>query len=154
MGVIFKAIVAVVMVVFAGLQFMGPAKTNPPVTPAETLHAKVPIPAEVHGVLSRACWNCHSRETRWPWYSYVAPLSWTVIGHVEEGREHLDFTNWTHSPEEGADLLDEVCTQVKRRRMPLREYTWMHWSAALTEADIKRLCAWASDTADKLMASH
>jgi Haem-binding domain len=149
-----RSVVGALVLLFGGLQFMGPARINPAVSPARTLHAKVPIPEDVHAVLSRSCWNCHSRETVWPWYAYVAPISWRVIGHVNEGREHLDFTNWDHSPEEGVDLLDEVCTQVKRGTMPLREYTWMHWNAVLDPKEVTRLCAWANDTADKLMASH
>jgi hypothetical protein len=153
-AVILKGFFATAFVIFAGLQFMGPARTNPPVNQGETLHAKVAIPGEVRTVLDRACWNCHSRETRWPWYSYIAPVSWSVIGHVNEGREHLDFTSWQHTPEEGADLLDSVCRQVKRGEMPLREYTWMHWSAKLSKEDVTRLCDWANDTADALMASH
>jgi hypothetical protein len=153
-SVIVKGILVVVSIVFVGLQFVGPARINPPVDAAQTLHAKLPIPQEVRGVLDRSCWNCHSNETRWPWYSYVAPMSWMVIGHVEDGRAQLNFTSWTYSPEEGADLMDSVCTQVKRRRMPLREYTWMHWGAKLSEDEVKRLCSWAGDTADQLMASH
>jgi Haem-binding domain len=149
-----KGVLVAALVVFIGLQFVGPARTNPPVTPARTLHAKAPIPGEVHEILSRSCWNCHSNETQWPWYAYLAPISWNVIGHVNEGREHLNFSDWRKSPEEGADLMDEVCTQVKKGKMPIRQYTWMHWRATLTPADVKRLCDWANDTADALMASH
>jgi Haem-binding domain len=151
---VIRAILVTVVVVFAGLQFFGPAKTNPPVTPQRTLHAKVPIPEDVHKTLSRSCWNCHSRETVWPWYSYVAPMSWMVVNDVNEAREHMDFTDWDHSPEEGADLMDSVCTQVKKGKMPLREYTWMHRSAKLTENDVKQICTWANATADQLMSSH
>jgi hypothetical protein len=152
--VIVKGLLVVVSVVFVGLQFFGPARTNPPVDAAQTLHAKSPIPQDVKAVLDRSCWNCHSNQTHWPWYSYVAPMSWMVIGHVEDGRSVLNFTEWSYSPEEGADLMDSVCAQVKRGRMPLREYTWMHWRAAVTEEEIKRICEWSGETADLLMASH
>jgi hypothetical protein len=153
-SVIVKGFFVVLSIVFVGLQFVGPPRTNPPVTAERTLHAKTPIPRDIRSVLDRSCWNCHSNQTRWPWYSYAAPMSWMVIGHVEDGRSVLNFTDWTYSPEEGADLMDSVCAQVKRRRMPLREYTWMHWGATLSEDEVKRICNWASDTADKLMASH
>lgn len=149
-----KGFLVVVSVVFVGLQFFGPARINPPVDAARTLHAKSAIPQEVKSVLDRSCWNCHSNETKWPWYSYVAPMSWMVIGHVEDGRSVLNFTEWGYSPEEGADLMDSVCAQVKRKRMPLREYTWMHWGATLTDDEVKRICAWSGETADLLMASH
>jgi hypothetical protein len=153
MGVV-KGLLAAAIVIFVGIQFVGPARTNPPFAASQTLHAAAKIPADVHGILSRSCWNCHSNETTWPWYSHIAPLSWSVIGHVNTGREHMNFNVWQHSPEEGADLMDSVCTQVKRGKMPLREYTWMHWDAKLSAADVKRLCTWANDTADALMPSH
>ena len=89
------------------------------------------------------------RWTREPWGAVLrcVPL---------EGVARHGFTSrqLRLSPEEGADLMDSVCTQIKRRRMPLREYTWMHWGAKLSEDEVKRLCAWAGDTADQLMASH
>ena len=149
-----RALLVTVVLVVAGLQLFGPAKTNPPITPEQTLHAKVPIPPEVHQTLSRSCWNCHSRETKWPWYSYAAPMSWLVVNDVNEARDHLDFTNWDHSPEEGADLMDSVCTEVKRKKMPLKEYLWLHGDAKLSEADVKQICDWANATADQLMSSH
>lgn len=152
--VIAKGIFIAVSVVFVGLQFFGPARTNPPFDAERTLHAQSAIPQDVKAVLDRSCWNCHSNQTHWPWYSYVAPMSWMVISHVEDGRSVLNFTEWGYSPEEGADLMDSVCAQVKRGRMPLREYTWMHWRASLTEDEVKRICAWSGETADKLMASH
>jgi hypothetical protein len=153
-SVIVKGLLVVASIVLVGLQFFGPPRTNPPVNTAQTLHVKAPIPQDVKGILDRSCWNCHSSETRWPWYSYVAPMSWMVIGHVEDGRSVLNFTEWSYSPEEGADLMDSVCSEVKKGQMPLREYTWMHWGSKLSEADVKRLCAWSNDTADLLMASH
>lgn len=132
-------------------QFVGPKRTNPASDPAQNLARRAPVPADVDAILTRSCRNCHSNETNWPWYSYVAPVSWSVIGHVNEGREHLNFSEWTHTPEEGADLLDSVCSQVRRKRMPLPSYTWVHRDAMLSDADRKLLCRWTSDAADALL---
>lgn len=142
------------LVIFAGLQFVGPARTNPPSAPDRALTAKVSVPADVDALLTRACRNCHSNETHWPAYSYVAPFSWLVISHVNEGRGHLNLSDWDYSPEEGADLLDEICTQVKRGRMPLKSYTLIHWRARLSADDVSRLCSWSNDAATRLMAAH
>jgi Haem-binding domain len=142
------------LVTAAGLlvaQFVGPRRTNPPSDPAKSLARKTSIPRDVDAILTRSCRNCHSNETRWPWYAYVAPPSWSVIGHVNEGRAHLNFSDWTHSSEEGADLLDGVCKEIRRGRMPVPSYTWIHRDAALSDADKKRLCRWAADAADDLM---
>jgi hypothetical protein len=141
-------LVALAIVTLA--QLVGPARTNPATNPTRRLTNYVKIPADVDAILTRSCNNCHSNETRWPWYAYVAPMSWSVIGHVRNGRDHLNFSAWPSSPEEGIDLLDSVCQEVKRKRMPLASYTWMHWDAALSDADRKVLCRWANRAADDL----
>ena len=81
-------------------------------------------------------------------------MSWMVIGHVEDGRSVLNFTDWTYSPEEGADLMDSVCAQVKRRRMPLREYTWMHWGASCRKTKSSACARGRAIPPIELMASH
>ncbi len=149
-----KAVLALGIVVLAGMQMFGPARTNPPTAPGQALAAKVPVPDHIQTVLQRSCMDCHSNETHWPWYSYVAPMSWGVIGDVNEGRDHMNISDWRYSPEEGAELLDGMCKQVKRRRMPLTAYTWVHWSAKLTDDEIKQVCTWANDSAERLVASH
>ncbi len=138
--------------VMVGMQFVGPARTNPPFDPANHLAHRVVIPADVATLLDRSCRNCHSYETAWPWYAYVAPVSWAVIGHVNEGRAHMNFSAWPESPEEGVALLDEVCGELEAGRMPLPSYTWIHRSAILSDAERTRLCRWANDTADQLLA--
>jgi hypothetical protein len=142
------------LIVLAGIQMFGPARTNPQTAPAQALAAKVPVPDHVRTVLQRSCMDCHSNETRWPWYSRVAPISWAVVGDVNQGRDHMNLSEWTYTPEEGADLLDNVCRQIKRRKMPLTGYTWMHWDSKLSDEEIKQVCAWANDSADRLVASH
>lgn len=141
-------------VVFVGLQFFGPARTNPATAPDHAITAKVTVPPDVDAMLTRACRNCHSNETRWPAYSYVAPISWLVIGDVKEGREHLNLSEWTYTPEEGADVLDKMCREAKRGKMPLRTYTLIHWSARLSPTDVSRLCTWSDEAATTLMSAH
>ena len=135
------------------VQFVGPARTNPVTDPAKALQRKAPIPPEVGAILTRSCRNCHSNETVWPWYSYVAPVSWAVIRDVNEGREHLNLSDWSHTSEEGAALLDTMCRAARRGTMPIKSYTWIHRSAVLSDADKKALCRWTADTADALMSA-
>ena len=87
-------------------------------------------------------------------HAYVAPMSWGVIGHVENGRDHMNMSAWPTSPEEGVELLDSLCQQVKRRKMPLPSYTWIHRDARLSDAERKLLCQWANRAADGLMESE
>ena len=97
---------------------------------------------ETTRVLVRACGNCHSNHTDWPWYSHVAPVSWWVARHVREGREKLDFSEWeTYSTWQKRDMLESVCGLISSGRMPPRLYTAMHPEARLTEKDKKAVCA-------------
>lgn len=75
-------------------QFIRPARTNPVSAPGHALEDVVAVPPAVEAVLTRSCGDCHSDRTRWPWYSQVAPVSWFVINHVQEGRRHMNLSEW------------------------------------------------------------
>jgi len=96
--------------------------------------------------LMRACGNCHSNRTEWPWYSHVAPVSWWIAQHVREGREKLDFSEWeTYSTWQKRDKLESMCGLISTGRMPPRVYTAIHPEAKLTEANKKAVCAWVKE---------
>jgi len=97
-------------------------------------------------VLVRACGNCHSNRTDWPWYSHVAPVSWWIERHVREGREQLDLSQWeTYSPWQRRDKLESICGLISTGRMPPWLYTSMHPEAKLTETDNRAVCAWVKE---------
>jgi hypothetical protein len=125
-------------VVFAVLQLIGVDRTNPPVI------SEVSAPHEVQSILRRACYDCHSNETRWPWYSRVAPASWFVAHHVEDARGDLNFSEW---PEYDFELqehaMEDIEEQISERKMPLRSYLILHPDARLTDAERKVLLDWA-----------
>ena len=151
MGRLFKRLIIVALLVFVGIQFVRPARTNPPVDPNKAITKHIGVPADVKTLLDRGCWNCHSNQTVWPAYSYVAPISWNVISHVNEGRGSLNFTDWPEGPEEASELLDAICDEVvKKRSMPMPQYTWLHPEAKLTDAERKRMCDWANAAAGEL----
>jgi len=127
-----------ILVLGAGIQLVPVKRTNPPVT------SKLQAPAAVDSLLRRACYDCHSHETRWPWYSHVAPMSWMVIHHVNEGRENLNFSTWPEMDFERQDQdMDDMWTQVRGGHMPLRSYLWIHHDARLNDADMDVLRTWA-----------
>jgi hypothetical protein len=101
--------------------------------------------AETRTLAKRACFDCHSNETRWPWYSHVAPTSWFVQRHVDEGRSELNFSEWTR-PQEEADEASEV---VQSGEMPPRSYTWLHPSARLSDSERSLLAAGLAATVGK-----
>ena len=105
-----------------------------------------PFNSEPAQVLVRACGNCHSNHTDWPWYSQVAPASWWIARHVHRGRERLDFSAWeTYSPQQRREKLESICGLVSTDRMPPRLYRSMHPEAKLAETEKKRVCAWAQE---------
>jgi hypothetical protein len=105
-------------------------------------------PQPVSAILDRACLDCHSNETKWPWYSNIAPVSWLVRSHVDEGRKHLNLSEWL-KPDETAfsswSDLEGVCTSVRDGNMPLPYYDWLHPEAKLSPADRQALCAWVNN---------
>ena len=102
-------------------------------------------------VVVRACGNCHSNHTDWPWYSRVPPVSWWIAQHVREGRERFNFSEWdTYSQSQRQDKLESMCGLILTGRMPPWQYTAMHPEARLTEKDKKAVCAWVEEvTASK-----
>ena len=97
-------------------------------------------------VLVRACGDCHSNHTDWPWYSHVPPVSWWIAQHVREGRESLDFSEWdTYSQWQRQGKLESICGLVSTGRMPPWQYRTMHPEARLTEKDKKAVCAWVDE---------
>lgn len=142
---VFKLSLLLLLATFAAAQTVRPERTNPPSQPAEALAATMPVPAEVAAILDRACRDCHSNETRWPWYSHVAPASWLVIDHVNHGRSHFNYSAWArYSPREKAGLLEGSCELARKGAMPMPSYLRLHPSAALSPHDVATLCAWAT----------
>lgn len=126
------------LLIFVGLQLVPVDRSNPPVT------GEIDAPDEVMAVLRRSCYDCHSNETEWPWYSYIAPISWLVVEDVIEGREEMNFSTWRAlDADDRADLREEVWEEVVEGEMPLPLYLRMHSSARLSEDDRKVLHSWS-----------
>jgi hypothetical protein len=131
---------------FISVQFVRPNKTNLPVNQSRAIESHARVTPDVAAIFERACKDCHSNETKWPWYARVAPVSWYVAEHVEHGRAEMNFSEWSAYDRKQADwLLGAVCMTAERGRMPLPSYTRMHPAATLSRADVQTLCAWSRD---------
>jgi len=138
-----KRITLILIAIFIAIQFYRPAKTNPPVDAAKTLQANTQMPPDVALALDRSCSDCHTYRTVWPKYSYFAPISWLVTDDVNEGRRHVNFSDWgSYSVERQQAKLSDICDEVKDGGMPLRQYTWMHKGTALGQQQRDAVCAW------------
>ena len=127
----------VVLALLAGLgliQLVPVDRENPPV------RQRLQLPPAADQIARQACYDCHSNETRWPWYSYVAPVSWLVAHDVEEGREHLNFSDWDRlEPKRQAKRLEEAAEEVAEGEMPMRIYQFTHSEARLNAARRRQL---------------
>ena len=141
----------VLALIFVGIQFIRPARMNPPINEAETIQTKLNVAPEIDSILARSCNDCHSNRTDWVWYSNVAPASWFMAYHVEEGRIELNFSEWGKlSPGRASRKLEEICEQVNAGEMPIWNYVLLHPSAHLTDIDKKALCDWAKREQEKI----
>ncbi len=114
-------------------------KTNPPVDEKLTLKA----PKEVMDIFKRSCFDCHSNRTKWPWYSSVFPMSWSVRDHVKNGRMALNFDLWNSYTQEKQKKLRQSIARKTGSTMPLADYLWIHIDAKLTKDEIKIIRDWA-----------
>src|SRR5579864_7628477 len=123
---------------FIAIQFVPVNRTNPPVG------ADFTAPTEVVSISRRACYDCHSNETVWPWYSRIAPVSWLIAHGVNEGRAALNFSTWNRlSAEKQAEAVHESWEEVAEGKMPTWYYVAVHPEARLSAADKSALRAWA-----------
>jgi hypothetical protein len=122
------------------IQLVPVDRENPPV------QSSIPAPPEVEEILRRACFDCHSNDTRWPWYGYVAPVSWLITHDVSEGRYALNFSEWDdYDEEEQLDLIERVAEEAEEARMPPSIYLPLHEEARLSREEVDRLIHWAEE---------
>lgn len=135
-----KRILIILFLILVLIQFIPALPEDKPLVKGQSFTEVYEVPMEIEHILSTACYDCHSGTVRWPWYSRVAPLSFWIGHHVEEGTEHLDFSNWADYDAGRADhKLEEIAEEVAEGEMPLESYTWMHAEARLTSEQRERL---------------
>lgn len=131
------AVPFVVLLAF-GIQWVPVDRSNPPV------ETDLGAPPQVDAILRRACYDCHSNESVWPWYSRVAPVSWVIAHHVHEGRDELNFSTWNRFDDrQRRKMLEEIGEAVAEGEMPMLSYVLGHPEARLDEQDRDLLLAWA-----------
>ena len=140
-------------VLFAGIQVIPAGKTNPPVT--RDLIAATSAPEAEATLLRGACYDCHSHETRWPWYASVAPSSWWTARHVRRGRDRLNLSDWPQDrPWDARARLESMAHALRADSMPPADYRLLHPAAKLTPEQRIRLAAWLETAADTLKAQR
>jgi hypothetical protein len=123
-----------------------PAKTGE-IPIEETLE----IPTEVAGIFRRSCFDCHSNETSWPWYSRIAPTSWIVAADVRNARKTMNFSAWPSSQMYSVGILPSICQAAKEQRMPPWQYELAHPSKGLNQSEVQALCQWAETETKEIL---
>jgi len=132
----FKTIVYWFLIVIALIQFIPVDRTNKPVDRKQNFTDIYQTPENIKTLLKNACYDCHSNETVYPDYAYIAPISWSVKHHVNEGREHLNFSEFgTFNRDLKKSMLENSAADLKQNRMPLPGYIVYHENARLSAAE-------------------
>lgn len=140
------------IVIFIAIQFIpsGMPGTQPE-TDKSITHSTLASEA-VLNMLKISCFDCHSNQTNFPWYSKLAPSSWLLADHVKEGKSHLNFSDWeNYSRREKIGLLEEMKEEVESGAMPLKSYLIIHRDAVLNKEEIKIISDWVTESTEKLI---
>ena len=130
-----KRVLIALIAVFVIIQFFRIDKSVPEYNAADDFLNLNAAPAEVAELMRAACYDCHSYETKYPWYANVAPVSWWLKGHIDEGRRKLNYSTFgTRTKEKQAEKIEESGEAVTEGWMPLNSYKWGHPEARLTDA--------------------
>ena len=128
----------IVFFMFLAFQLIQVDQNNPVFNKEDEIKA----PKEVMSIFKRACYDCHSNETVWPWYSKIAPLSWNIKRHVKNGRDYVNFSTWKQYSQEKKDKALEGIYRTIYKAMPLQSYINWHDEAKLSKEDIKLIRDW------------
>jgi hypothetical protein len=144
---ILKKIALALLVVLIGMQFYRPEKNMDSSNHLQVFLTETNPPEEVQIVLKQACYDCHTNNTVYPWYNNIAPVSYWLTDHIDHGKGEMNLSDWAnYSIEKKAHKLEEVAEVLEENEMPLKEYTWTHEEARLTDAQREAVIEWAKRT--------
>lgn len=143
--------------IFIALQFVRPAKNIHPDPAAieKDISTVFPVPEQIDRILITSCADCHSNNTRYPWYARIQPLGWWLNHHVEEGKQELNFNEFaSYRPRRQYHKLEEIAEQVTEGEMPLKSYTLIHKNASLDASQKKAVSDWANALLDSMRVRY
>jgi hypothetical protein len=146
-----RTILIIVIVVLLGIQLIPVNRPERSDDLSKDLIANNQLPENISRILKTSCYDCHSNQTNYPWYAYVAPVSFLVAHDVNEGREELNFSEWEkRDKSKKAKALDEMAEEVEEGEMPMKIYLITHANAGLSERERKEFAEWAESYAESL----
>jgi len=143
---ILKKLAVLLLIAFIILQFFGPERNEGDVADLKPFIEETNLPASVAKTLQVACYDCHSSNTRYPWYGNIEPISYWMDAHIEHGKEELNFSEWSsYSAKKKDHKLEEIIEEVKEGHMPIASYLLTHSDAKLTNEQIQEMDAWVQE---------
>lgn len=134
------------LVILVVIQFIRPAKNQSSELSANDISRAYTVPDDVQIVVKKACADCHSNNTVYPWYNNLQPVGWWLAKHVNDGKKELNFSEFaSYSPKKQHHKLEELIEMVKEEEMPLPSYTWIHKNAILTLEEKLAISTWADN---------
>ena len=151
---IVKRILLGLLIIFIVMQAFRPAKNTSNDTTRDISKSYI-VPENVQQILAKACNDCHSNHTRYPWYAEIQPVSWWLAGHVKDGKKELNFNEFDkYRIARQYKKLEECMEQIKESKMPLPSYTIIHKDAILTEAEKQILYNWCEILRDSIKVTY
>ncbi|MFT4736143.1 MAG: putative membrane protein [Cyclobacteriaceae bacterium] len=142
-------------IIFLAAQLIRIDKINYTQTTSSDIFQVLDASTSVQEIIKTACYDCHSNQVKYPWYSEVAPISWWLSDHISEARSELNFSEWRkYDTKKASHKLEECFEQVARENMPLPSYTWIHRDANLTEGQRVKLVAWFKQSKRAIQADN
>jgi len=140
-----KKIGLVLLLVFIVAQFFSPEKNQGNTEDLTAFLNETKPSPEVKTILETTCFDCHSSNTKYPWYDKITPINFWLNEHVEDGKKHLDFSKWSdYSIKRKDHKFKELAEEVEEKKMPLPSYTWTHGDAKLSDSQIKAVVDWVN----------
>ncbi len=151
----FKRIIVILLIVLILIQFFRPAQNRSASPSPADISTIYPVSANVNSVLEKACYDCHSNNTRYPWYANIQPVAWWLDDHIREGKHDLNFSEFaSYRIGKQYRKLEEVIDLVKKGDMPLQSYTIVHTDAKLTREEKVLLTSWTDALRDTIRAKY
>lgn len=148
---LYKKILFGLLILFIAIQFIRPAKNKSGQVLPTDIIKKVNVPDKVLNIFKNTCYDCHSNNTRYPWYINIQPMGWVMANHIKNGKEDLNLSEFgSYSKRKQANKLKAIAKSVNDGSMPLPSYTIMHTDAKLSEEDKNVIINWASNTKDSI----
>jgi|KBSMisStandDraft_5_1062788.scaffolds.fasta_scaffold647880_2 cytochrome c551/c552 len=150
-----RRILLIIIIILIAIQFIRPAKNQSNDVLTSDISHVYTVPQNVSVILKKACNDCHTNNTVYPWYAQIQPVGWWLNHHIEEGKDELNFNEFgAYAVPRQYHKLEEVVEQVKEGEMPIWSYTLIHTNAKLTDEEKQTLINWAQGIRNTMKAKY